>query len=116
MVFFRTVDPRVFGGRIELVNDETVMINVIAKKAVHISEIVFPIQSDYHDEIWHGHHSLRTAYTSSAPPVDPKLWEATKLIKQLTATMSKLPATVARSLATGFENNLQYQLIDPTKD
>jgi hypothetical protein len=116
MVFFRTTDPRVFGGRIELVNDETVMINVIAKKAAYLSEIVFPIQSDYHDEIWQGRHPLRTAYTSSAPPVDPKLWEAMKIMKHLTATMSKWPITVARSLATGFENHLQYQLIDPTKD
>ena len=37
-------------------------------------------------------------------------------MKQLTATLSKWPVTVARSMATGFENSLQYQLIDPTKD
>jgi hypothetical protein len=48
--------------------------------------------------------------------VDPKLWESMKIMKHLTATMSKWPITVARSLATGFENHLQYQLIDPTKD
>jgi len=46
---------------------KTVMIDVIGKKAIHLSEIVYPIQSDYHNEIWQGRHPLRTAYTSSAP-------------------------------------------------
>ena len=114
--FFRVSEPRAFGGRIELVNDEAVQLCVIAKKVAHIDETIHPVQSDYEKVIWEGRNPARSMHVSSAPPTDPTLWAAITALKQQSALMAKWPQTLSPSLATGFENYLQYQLIDPARD
>ena len=119
--FFRVMDPRELGGRVELVNAEPVLIGVMAKKREHIAQAVYPIQSDYFQKFWHGRDVNRRV---QAPLVDDKLAGAmgrfklrvASLIKRRTRSLVTWPETISPHLTNGFENVLQYQLIDPAKD
>jgi hypothetical protein len=111
--FFRVTDPRELAGRVELVNAEPVQMGVIARKIKHISEMVAPLQSDYHDHFWRRRDVNRS---SKMPPVDPALAAAASDLKSRIASLISWPETVSPSLVYGFENALQYQLVDPSKD
>jgi hypothetical protein len=69
-VFFRVTDPRRYGGRVELVNEEPVQVAVLAKKATHLEEMVCPIQSDYLS-YWQHEWPARTISQMPEHPVDP---------------------------------------------
>ena len=111
--FFRVADPRELGGRVELVNSEPVLIAVIAKKKKHIPQMVVPLQSDYSQKFWLGRDVNRRV---QAPPADPKLTAALGDLKTRIASLTAWPESISPHLTNGFENSLQYQLIDPAKD
>jgi hypothetical protein len=111
--FFRVKDPRELGGRVELVNSEPVLIAVMAKKKKHVSQAVVPMQSDYFQKFWRGRDVNRRV---QAPPTDPKLTAALQDLKLRVASLIAWPEIVSPHLTNGFENVLQYELVDPAKD
>jgi len=111
--FFRVTDPRELGGRVELVNSEPILIAVIAKKKKHVPQMVVPLQSDYSQQFWQGRDVNRRV---QAPPTDPKLTTAISDLKARVASLANWSESISPHLTNGFENSLQYQLIDPAKD
>jgi len=111
-IFFKVMDPRRFGGRVELVNDEAAQILVLAKKAVHLNETVYPIQSDY-EAAWKFETAARTIGHMAEHPVDPALSAVMSATKKLGLDLLRIPKSTAPQLVNGFENQVQYQLIDP---
>ncbi|WP_407166065.1 hypothetical protein [Bradyrhizobium sp. ORS 111] len=111
--FFRVAEPRELGGRVELVNSEPVQIGVIARKVKHVSSPVIPMQSDYQQQFWRGRDVNRRTRGAF---VDPKLSQAMSEYKARLASLLAWPETVSPELVNGFENSLQYQLVDPAKE
>jgi len=109
-IFFKVTDPRLYGGRIELVNDEAVQICVLAKKASHFEEVVYPIQSDYERLAWK--HQIPVRMTGEQR-VDPALSAVMSATKRMGSNLLRMPKSTAPQLLNGFENRLQYQHIDP---
>jgi hypothetical protein len=110
---FRVSDPRTVRSRVELVNAESMQIGVIARKTGHISEMVCPIQSDYHDTFWEGRDVDRQ---SALPPVEPQLAAAISEFRTRVAALASWPETLSPQLITGLENSLHYKMIDPAID
>jgi hypothetical protein len=114
-IFFKVVDPRVYGGRIELINDEVAQIAVMAKKAAHLDEMVCPIQSDYLRS-WKHEVPARTMSQMPEHPVDPALSSVMSATKQIGLSLLRLPKSTVPQLLNGFENNLQYKYVHPFDD
>src|SRR4051812_28871540 len=72
-IFFKVTDPRDYGGRIELVNDEPVAICVLARKITHFVKAVYPIQSDYYEALWRRINPGPTPSNATEQPVDRAL-------------------------------------------
>src|SRR5262249_34947892 len=111
--FFRVTDPRELGGRVELVNHEAVQIAVLAHKAEHIAESGIPIQSDYCTKFWVGQDVNRQ---TRVQPVDPEVSATIADLKSHVASLMTWPEKLSPHLVNGFENGLQYQLVDPAAD
>jgi hypothetical protein len=109
---FKVNDPSAFGGRVELVNAEPVMMHVIAWKAKHMSTMVAPIQSDYEEQFWCGRDTNRA---SKLPTAEPHIAAATVDLRQRIAALLAWPETVSPALVPGFENSLHFVLVDPAK-
>jgi hypothetical protein len=112
-IFFKVVDPRRYGGRIELVNDEAAQIAVLAKKAKHLREMVYPIQSDYQAALWKHEVPAHTTDQMAQQPVDPVLCTAITATKKMGLNLLQMPKSTAPQLLNGFENNLQYEYVSP---
>lgn len=115
-IFFKAMDPRLFGGRIELANDEAAQICVLAKKAAHLEQIVYPIQSDYQKSLWRHEIPSRGMSQTSDHPVDPALSETISATKKMGLNLLRIPKSTAPQLLNGFENTLQYKYINPFEE
>lgn len=112
-IFFKVTDPRLYRGRIELVNDEPAHIAVVAKKATHFEEMVFPIQSDYLSLWKQEWPEQMITQIREHTPVDPTLSATIAATKKAGLDLLRIPKSTAIRLLNGFENHLQYQHIDP---
>lgn len=110
---FRVTDPQMLNGRVELVNNEPVLMGVLARKDQHLPEVVIPFQSDYYHHLWQGRDFNRA---SQMPPVEPHLANTVQNLKTQIAALAAWPETLSPHLTQGFENHLHYQLMDPAKD
>jgi hypothetical protein len=110
---FRVADPREVRSRVELVNSEPMQLGIVARKAIHLPEMVAPIQSDYHDTFWQGRDIDRT---SALPPVEPQLAAAIAEFRTRIAALASWPETLSPQLIAGLENSLHFQMIDPATD
>jgi hypothetical protein len=112
-ILFKVTDPRLCGGRTELVNDEPAQIAVLAKKAVHLREVVYPIQSDYHEALWKREIPVRTTSQMVEHPVDLTLAVVMSANKKMKSSLLRTSKSTAPQLLNGFENNLQYKYGNP---
>ncbi len=109
---FKVSDPASLRGRVELVNAEPVMMHVIARKERHVPKMIAPIQSDYYEHFWRGHDIDRS---SGLPAVEPHIAAAVADLRQRLATLFSWPESLSPELVPGFENSLNYKLVDPAR-
>jgi len=109
-VFFRVADPRFYGARVELLNDEAAQIVVLARKAEHLRDLVCPIQSDYARSRWRGDHPTPLSQSAEA---NPSLLALIAANKKTGSALLQSPKWVAPQFINGFENTLQYLHVDP---
>ena len=111
--FFRARNPKALGSRVELVNNEPVMMGVLARKAERKAKATFPIQSDYQNTFWKKQDVDRT---ERPVPVDPKLAASLLDFKSRMTALASWPESISPHFVNGFENYRLYQLIDPADD
>lgn len=111
--FFRVSNPRDIGNRVELVNNEPVLLGILARKTEHRLQVLFPIQSDYYNLFWQQKH---TNGKTLLPPLDPHITSVIHDFKVKAAALSSWPEMLSPHLINGFENYLHYRLVDPAEE